>query len=299
MASVTDADLPALYRAADRASVASQKTYLRFVRGDLALIVASAVCASWAVSSLELRAELAGLGAVAFIAGLILTLLLLQTRPDEQWFGGRAIAESVKTIAWRYMMCAEPYQKSIASEAADRRFSEELRGILRERSALGASLGGGEAAGEQITQRMRAIRSEELADRARIYVESRIRDQRAWYAGKANVNKAASTRWLVLVAITQLAGAGAAIALIVWPDLGFDLAGILAAAAAALLAWLQVKQHQSLAQAYGLAAHELGLIEAQACHVSTEEAFSSFVADAEAAISREHTMWVARRDVVL
>lgn len=296
--SLPDADLPALYRAADRASMAAQRTYLRFVRADLALIVASAVFGSCAASTVELRAVLAVLGATAFVAGLILTVLLMQMRPDRLWFGGRAVAESAKTIAWRYMMGAEPYRKELTDQEADRRFSEELRKLLRDRSGVAASLGGSAAAEQQITPRMREIRSEELPTRRRIYAEARIQDQRIWYAGKACSNRLASTRWLVLVAVTQLFGAGAAMARIFWPDLGFDLASVLAAAAAAFLAWLQVKQHQSLAQAYGLAAHELGLIETQAGHAIAEEAFSSFVADAEAAISREHTMWVARRDVV-
>jgi hypothetical protein len=251
------------------------------------------------MSSSELRADLAAIGAAGLFAGVILTILILQMKPDQLWFGGRAVAESVKTIAWRYMMGAEPYGKGLSGHDVDRLFSDELRGILRERSALGGSLGGSEAAEEQITQRMRQVRSQGLEERKRIYLEDRIQDQRTWYGTKASSNGHASTRWLLLVAATQLGGAASAIALVLFPDVAFDLASVLAAAAAALLAWLQVKQHQSIAQAYGLAAHELGLIQAQASHASTEEAFSSFVGDAETAISREHTMWIARRDVVM
>jgi hypothetical protein len=73
--------------------------------------------------------------------------------------------------------------------------------------------------------------------------------------------------------------------------------GTFSTLAAAAMAWLQVKRYQELAQSYLLAAHELGLIEAQSLHVHTEVELSAFVANAENAISREHTMWVARRDV--
>jgi SMODS and SLOG-associating 2TM effector domain 1 len=70
---------------------------------------------------------------------------------------------------------------------------------------------------------------------------------------------------------------------------------VLASIAGVLVGWREVKQFGQLAHAYSLAANELGLIEAQATHVATDDEFAAFVADAEQAISREHTMWAARR----
>jgi hypothetical protein len=298
MLSVSDEHLPALYRVADRSSISAQRSYLRLVMLNLALIVIAALATSWAVSSPELRTLLAIIGAVTLVAGVGLTASVLQTKPDKQWFGARAVAESVKTISWRYMAGSEPYAKSLPDAQADNLFCQELEGILRERSAIGAVLGGPEASADQITQCMRDIRSSDLQSRKEIYLRDRIQNQRAWYGGKAAVNARSSTWWLAAVGGTQLLGAITAIALVRWPDFSFNMAAVLAAVAAAFLAWLQVKQHQELAHAYGLAAHELGLIEARAPHVATESEFSSFVADAENAISREHTMWIARRDAV-
>ena len=96
--------------------------------------------------------------------------------------------------------------------------------------------------------------------------------------------------------------------MIVFADALINLTGAFSAVAAASMAWLQMKRYQDLAQAYALVAHELGLIEVQAedvrrlietqaQRVHREEHLASFVANAENAISREHTMWVARRDV--
>ena len=60
---------------------------------------------------------------------------------------------------------------------------------------------------------------------------------------------------------------------------------------------MQAKRFSDLAASYALAAHEIGFINEQAGRVGNdEEKFSSFVADAETAFSREHTQWVARRD---
>lgn len=298
MATVSNEDLPALYRAADAASMRAQKAYLKLVRADLALIVGASLATSVALSSPGSRVAAALAGALALVAGLILTTLVLQSKPDKLWFGYRAIAESVKTIAWRYMTGAEPYAVSLAPSDADSLFANELGDIVRERKAVGVHLGGSDASGQQITAKMQQVRSGALDSRKRIYDEDRIQGQRRWYGAKARANARSSSAWLYVVAGTQLAGAAAAISLVHWPEFEVNLAAVFASAAAAFIAWLQLKQHQELAHGYGLAAHELGLIEARLDHIGSEEEFAAFVADAESAISREHTMWTARRDVV-
>jgi hypothetical protein len=65
---------------------------------------------------------------------------------------------------------------------------------------------------------------------------------------------------------------------------------------ASFLAWLQVKQHEELAHSYAVAAHELSFVREAGKLVHQEAELSSFVADAETAISRKHTLWLARRD---
>jgi hypothetical protein len=80
-----------------------------------------------------------------------------------------------------------------------------------------------------------------------------------------------------------------------WPDFPFHFASVLASIAAVLVGWREVKQYGQLGHAYSLAAQELGLVEVRAAHVVTDDDLAAFVADAEQAISREHTMWAARR----
>ncbi|MCV5767721.1 hypothetical protein OFN22_29990 [Escherichia coli] len=41
----------------------------------------------------------------------------------------------------------------------------------------------------------------------------------------------------------------------------------------------------------------MGLVKEEAKQPNTDEEFSVFVGDAENAFSREHTQWVARKDV--
>jgi len=295
MSPATDEHLPALFRATDRSSSVAQRTYLGLVRANLVLIVVGSVATSLGVPSRDLRVLLWLLGAVALVTGLGLTVFLLQLKPDEQWFGARAVAESVKTIAWLYMTRAGPYRGCSPDHQADDQFSRDLADILHERPAIDVDVGGSESAAEEITARMREVRSLDVEARKAIYLRDRIGDQRAWYGERARANARASTRWLVATGAAQLSGAVAAVAMVRWPDFTFHLASVLASIAAVLVGWREVMQYGQLGHAYSLAAQELGLIEVRAAHVTTEDDLATFVADAEQAISREHTMWAARR----
>ena len=70
--------------------------------------------------------------------------------------------------------------------------------------------------------------------------------------------------------------------------------GILAAFIAAGTAWVAVKQFSPLASAYSVATKELA-VQASKLEMVAEPEWSLFVADAEEAISREHTTWLASR----
>jgi hypothetical protein len=296
IAAITEADLPAAHRSADRAASQSRRNYLKLVWVDLALILLGTIVTSWAIEAQGIRVALAVAGAVALGLGSLLTLTIRVSNLDKTWFGARAVAESIKTLAWRYMTRADPYNASLTPQEVDERFCTEVDHILQEREGLGASLGGPEALADQITERMRLIRGQNTTTRKDIYLRDRIRDQQAWYAHKGQVNQRGATRWLVAIAVCQALAVVAAILLVRWPEFNLNLASILSSLAAVLMAWLQVRRHQELAHAYGLASHELGLVLARERHVQTEKELSDFVGDAENAISREHTMWLARRD---
>ena len=83
----------------------------------------------------------------------------------------------------------------------------------------------------------------------------------------------------------------------VYVDQSYWPTDIFVAMAASVLSWRQAKRFSELAASYALAAHEIGLIKEQSLLPDTPEKFSLFVGDAENAFSREHTQWVARKDV--
>lgn len=293
---ITDDDMPALFKAADGASLVAQKRYLFLVLGNLLFLVAGAVLSSIPPIPPFSKSEMALMGSISFGIGLFFTLFIHTLEYEKGWYGGRAIAESVKTIAWRYMTCAEPYHTKDCSEVADSKLVAELLTIISERKELSKFLGGKAGTDQQITEKMREARNLDMESRKRLYLKERIDNQREWYSKKAEINARRGTLWFIAILLAQMFALIFSFYIVYNPETNLNLTGVFSTLTGAFLAWLQVKRHQELAQSYGLAAHELGLISALAANVKTDEELSEFVADSESAISREHTLWSARRD---
>jgi hypothetical protein len=287
---------PGLFCAAGKASASAQKTSLILSRTNLALLVAGAAFAAVSSAWQATSGLFAILSAISVALSLLISIYLKILAPEHVWYGGRAIAESVKSMAWRYMMGAEPYFVDLALPEVERKFVADLKAIFKERQRLAFNLGGQFAEQPQISTTMRTLRLLTLAERRSAYVADRIVDQKHWYGRQAKSNRESSVTYFYLVTISQILALVAAFALITHPESKLKLTGLFTSLAGALLTWVQIKQHKELAQAYSVAEFELGLIQEQAQSVATDQEFSDFVGDAENAISREHTLWIARRD---
>lgn len=284
--------MPALYSAASARSEFGQRLYLRLLKISLALIILG--------TALSLVPEEPGSaivgplgGALLIGASLIISLVLRDQKYERCWYGGRAAAESIKTRVWLYAVCGAPYVRALTEQQADTRFLDDLHAILKEREIGGPYTAAEMADGEQITSRMRQIRALSAVDRLQVYLNQRVSDQKSWYSRKAEHSETAQSRLFWTYIGMQAIAFVAALVRLRWPVVNFT--SVFAAAASAVMAWLQARKHQELAQAYSVAAAELGLIAARGRHVSTEKDLGMFVADAENAISREHTLWIARR----
>lgn len=295
--SVTDdQDMPAMYQLADRASAESQRAFLRCMATDLTLIVASSVIGAFSFSSDAAKSALALVSAGLMSAGLLLTVYIRSQKFEQSWYDGRAVAESVKTRAWRFMTCSEPYGEALTEVEASSLFLKTLQEVMQERKAFSASLCDDTSLAPQISPKMLAVRQMSLSERKSIYLSQRINDQRKWYSSKSKINKKSAQFWFNAVMLSQTFALFSSLALIQWPNLPINVSTFFAAAAAASIAWLQLKRHQELSNSYGLAAQELGLIAEQAQNITTADKLSTFILDSENAISREHTLWIARRD---
>lgn len=287
---VTSDDLPGLYQSADQASLDAQQRYFTGLRWYLGLLILAAFVSYLYPNNVWGALASAGL----FLATLGILVFLRLTRPDDTWYNGRAVAESVKTRSWRWMMRADPYEDADNLEIVSKIFLNDLKTILDHNSSLSHSLQSTEAVKDPISAVMKQVRSLDVSERLAVYVQQRIKNQSDWYWLKSRFNKQRSSRWFwVSVGLH-----GVAILMLLYRinDQTISLpVEVIATAASAALTWLQAKKHNELSSAYVLAAHEIVLIKAESTSVTNERQLSEFVVNSEAAFSREHTQWVARK----
>jgi hypothetical protein len=284
------ADFPALYRSADRESLRAQRSYLRSLRVRLGALIVAAFGGAVTLTTAGGFQIGGGLAFLAFACALGAELFLATTRPLTTWYEGRAAAESAKTLAWRYMMRAAPFE--VDAPDLDKRFLAQTYSLLQDLESI--SLATGEPDAQQIADKMRQVRALDFEERRQVYLADRIADQQRWYSEKARWNDRQARGWVLVSIVLEIAGlVGGALKAFGW--INFDLLGFLAAAAGSVMAWIEAKQHRNLATAYGIASQELASIATELPMVNSEERWAAFVGQAEEAISREHTLWRASR----
>jgi hypothetical protein len=280
---------PALFDAADKASLRGQRDTLRLTAVGLGVLLLGGALGVIQSAFDTGLADVAGVfGAVSFFAAVLIRSYSLTTRPERDWYNGRALAESAKTLSWRYAVGGSPFPAGIpnADETLSQRFLEILRDVNDINLAANTSFTG------QITPAMRAVRTLPLNDRRDFYLRERVEDQYQWYARRAE-SHARRARWFgLLTLVVECAGGGVAIAKVTGV-IEVDLLSFFAAVAAALIAWERARQDATLSRAYSLAAQELAIIGGLVQNQATEEDWARFVDHAEEAISREHTLWRA------
>lgn len=289
-----DHELSGTYRSADALSGAGQRRTRRLVATELVSLILAGVAG---LTSYRVGAQGWDLWALAaalcFALALTCTVIRSVSKPESHWYIGRAGAESVRTLAWRYAVGGEPFPVGAATDeaAVALRYLDRLREILDELS--GAGLAAEPVDADELTDPMRALRRSGLAERKDAYRADRIEDQRRWYTRRAGRHERKARWWLTVTCLASglgLVAAGAKVA----GAFDVDLLGVFGACASASIAWNQLAQNRTLVTAYRVAASELGTISARIEHVDAD-AWAQFVSDSEDAISREHTLWLARR----
>lgn len=284
-----DTDYPALYRAASELSARSQKDFFRAFLGHMALLV-FATLISIANSP---REHVAILQVLVLLGALGCAIYLFAGRPDQRWYGGRAVAESIKTLTWRYVSRAEPFDQT--QVRASHEFRLKLKAIVDQNKQV-TSLLTTHLAEEQITSALDMLRNATVDSRLDFYRQHRIVEQQAWYANKASLNRRMVTRFFTALIVTISIAIFFAIAKIKYPTAPFWPTDLFVTTAAGLLSWIQAKRFQELSASYALTAHEISLIRQSSSGPMNDAELSQFVADAENAFSREHTQWIARKD---
>ena len=282
---------PALYQTAGEMSAESQAATLNLIRAEYALLLlASILSMNWSKEPIFFMVY-----AVVLLASLGVLVKRNSEKPEQGWYRGRALAESIKTSCWRYCMRAEPFSDADNVEQPKSEFRNHLMEILKTNRFIGDRMPPDSAAKEQIPDSMQDVRALSLEERKAFYLKHRIQEQREWYASKAGANKRAGKRWGRIAVGAYVVAIGLALARIALPNWELWPIEPVLVFASAIIGWTQVKKFNELASSYTLTAHEIGIIQGNLEPASTNEEFSDFVNEAEQAFSREHTQWVARQ----
>jgi hypothetical protein len=214
-------------------------------------------------------------------------------KPDKHRYNSRATAESIKSITWRYITKAEPYD--CPDEIADKLFLDRIRELVKQNKDI-AHLLNTHLEKPLISDAMRLHRRGSLSERRELYSDGRIQNQLEWYAAKARFNKRMATRFFSGLLGCNACAVIFAVVRIKYPATANWPTDIFVTSAAALLSWIQSKRYSELSASYTLTANDIALVKEQASNPSNDREFSEFVGDAENAFSREHTQWLARKD---
>ncbi len=288
--------LPEPFWFSDEASLAGQRQALRWYVGQITMLMLAAVVGTFNFHYKGLNLAPA-LSVLAFVGAWYFWDRLRAENPQARWYEGRAAAESVKTLAWKYVVRARPFAGPARSVDSDTAFEEQMAEVFQTFRGSPVIPEGTKPA---ITDEMRRVRGTPLSVRRDLYLQERVRAQRTWYLSRADLCDSEKAKWQLVSVMAIIVGGGFAV-LQIFSVIPWHTLGMFTTFAASVTAWTQLKQFTPLASAYRLAAGELDDIEVQLTRLDlnapgAEEAWSKQSRDAEDAVSREHTTWRARSD---
>lgn len=282
-------DYPALFLDSDDASNMYQRTYLRLIRGEYVSLFFAALFSMSFMNNTVYYVIYVGV----FVVGLFILVARAQRQPEQWWYRCRALAESVKTLTWRYMMHAAPFDGEDAQ--AKVQFRDQLNVIFRANIETAKRITDNWSGNDQITRAMELVRAKSREDRMAYYLKNRVEDQRDWYQRKSKANRSASFFWVWASGFCYVIAGSMALSRIALPNWQYWPIEPLIVVAASIVGWMQIKKFNELSATYTVTAHEIGMIQSVTDNVKDDERFSEFVNDAEKAFSREHTLWLARQ----
>ncbi|MFM2183248.1 MAG: hypothetical protein RJB61_1542 [Actinomycetota bacterium] len=284
-------ELPAAFAVADAVSMRAQRLTKNLVRLELSLALVAGVLGLGRV--MVKGHDALALGATAaFVAVLVSTLIRSLKDVESAWYLGRAQAESARTLAWRFAVGGDPFPAGTNEAESEEDFLRRIQEVVDFMADRGLSAPA-DADSRQLTDSLRSARRSAFEDRRTLYLNGRIDYQIRWYTDKAEAARRRQNLWTVTACTAATIGILAGLARFV-DATGTDLLGVMAAAFGAAIAWAQLNQFKTLTSSYAVAQQELILVRDRLLSTPSEK-WATFVSDSEDAISREHSMWLARR----
>lgn len=290
---IIETDFPSEFLKADISSKKAQRNYKGLNLGILIILLGATVMVSINDQLIKTCKNWNQINGIILLLGAAGSTFLYFIKPEIKWYLGRAVAESIKSLSWKFMMKAQPFNSG--NDSDDRallltRFYE----IVQNSGENGFDIDAPSPHEHTITQKMIEVRNSTFLERKDIYATHRVDDQINWYKATAIKNKIWANCLVWGIIVCQCV---AALYLIFWAK-NFhllNLTEIIIFIITAIIAIIEMNKYKELKESYSYTHHELIYIRNKFSTINSEKELDEFVDDAELAISREHTMWLARR----
>ncbi|MFF3997664.1 DUF4231 domain-containing protein [Streptomyces cyaneofuscatus] len=292
-----NADLPALFHRTDAIAVSRQREAVNTTRVQLALLVAGTVPAAlpWHAEDGLAVQLLYGAAVLAYLGVLFTTYLASHRKAKSHWQLNRSAAEFIKSLCWRYAVHGSPFESSTHHPEA--LFANRLEEGLQELRKVGWADPREvmtDADGAVITESMRELRDKAFTVRKETYVRDRLIEQRRWYRRRRLVSRRGALVWSGAIVALTLPALALSVAQTFGVGRSLGLTGVLSAAAAACLAWNELRRHHPLISAHSLVEDDLESMQAAMETTLTERQWPVAVFETERIVSPEHTDWLVR-----
>lgn len=290
-------DYPEVFRAADRGALVAQRVFVGLKVTEIGCLLASAAASGIAIApgqspSTHFLAPAISIGGV--IMALLIAIYGAVSQVDSAWIDCRTLAESVKKLAWQFMMCVPPHGRSDA-RAAEAEFHLKLASLRKSLATTVPWVARYTTQAVDITDVMRANRNKTWQQQHLYYRKNRLRTQIHWYTANSNSFGTWAIRFMLIsIALEALA---VVFAIVAW--LGtlptYNGVGLATTMAAAAMGWSELRKHRQLGRTYHDISRRLSAQRDLARHVNSDEARIQFVDDVESIISTENTNWAIIR----
>lgn len=287
---------PILFKIADEKSNSSQKKFININLSILVLLILSSLSSIFS-TQISAPESIIIFCTCCLILSMLLNLFILFFKPEKSWYEGRAIAESVKTLTWKLITGTTPFDLSLTNKEYQSIFEENLKKIIGQKKDFFVLIGKKYPNENMVSDEMIEIRKSSFEERKKIYLEARIQNQINWYSTNSKKNSKNKNITFIFMIGFQTLGILFFI-LELYSLIEFSFTSISIAVTSILLTWLQLKRFQELTESYAITAMELKFIKDKSKFISNDSELAKYVDDSETAISREHTLWLARRDNV-
>ncbi|MFF5706302.1 DUF4231 domain-containing protein [Streptomyces sp. NPDC012794] len=289
-------DLPVLFHHTDQAAVSRQRESTLATRAQLLLLVAAAGAAALpagpAAGGLHV---FAAVSALAYAGVLAVGVRAAGRRARPQWQLNRSAAEFIKSLAWRYAVHGAPFGSEVAGpEGVYRARLEKGLDELRKMGWQDPRAAGLVPEGGEITGAMQRLRGLDYQVRRETYVRDRLIEQRDWYRRRTEGSRRTTVLWSWTIVLLTCLALLLALLGVFGSGPGAGAAGLLSAAAAAGIAWNEVRRHHPLIEAHTLIEQDLSAMMVVMQTTVTESQWPSAVYETERYVSPQHTDWLAR-----